>query len=533
MDSEETKKIKTDELTINFLPSVLIEQIFLRLPVSTLLRCIEVCKQWHKIIRDPQFVTAHLEQASPCALLFFPKESVQGELYPSDAIILDETWSQSTLAVPVIGPDDILCGSCNGLICLYTRTSTIKIANLATGECLHLDKPVKNLKGDHFSFYHFGFHPVTKEYKVVHFLGEHKKKSQGTFDVIQVYTLGSDKWKDVRTSEALSLSCVKDSGVVDVDGTMFWLTEDAEASWKHSIISFGLSEETFARIQLPEDALGGYRRYWITEIDGKVCIATAEVYKHQPRMLADKMQIWTLDSKVEPRWSQMYSLRCAYNYYLPRPHFVHWDNIMVQDVFGNLYSYELFGHEAKLSNRVKQLNFSPHKPDNVQAYICVKSLVRLDAYKKVGIVHGSKQRDGWALKKWEAWERQICDAEKSWKDVYKLEQDSLAFPQHLAMLVKRALNCLPDEVIRQRITMEIDQALQHLPDCQDQASKQATDVICSAFSEVRKHLRASMEADDLQRLLIDLLNRLEGLSNSAANNSHDIVAVPEANASHE
>jgi hypothetical protein len=222
MASEETKskKKKEEECIINGLPSHLVERIFLRLSVSTLLRCTEVCKQWHKVIRDPQFITAHLEHAPRCALLFFPQESVQGKTYPSDAIVFDEGWSQSAVAVPVIGPDDFLCDSCNGLLCLYTKASTIKIANLATGECLHLDKPIKNLKGDHFSFYRFGFHPVTKEYKVTHFLGEHQNTSQGTFNVIQVYTLGSDKWKDVRSSEDLSLSCVKNSGVVNTDGLM-------------------------------------------------------------------------------------------------------------------------------------------------------------------------------------------------------------------------------------------------------------------------------------------------------------------------
>uniref|UniRef100_A0A0A9F5H6 F-box domain-containing protein n=1 Tax=Arundo donax TaxID=35708 RepID=A0A0A9F5H6_ARUDO len=176
MVSEEakSKKRREEDCIINCLPSDLIERIFFRLPVRILLRCVEVCKQWYTFIRDPQFVTAHLKQAPRCALLFFPEESVLGKLFPSDAIIFDEAWSQSTLALPVIGPDDFLCGSCNGLLCLYTKTSTIKIANLVTGECLHLDKPVKSLKGDHFSFYCFGFHPVTKEYKVTHFLDEHQ-----------------------------------------------------------------------------------------------------------------------------------------------------------------------------------------------------------------------------------------------------------------------------------------------------------------------------------------------------------------------
>ncbi|CAL5081973.1 unnamed protein product [Urochloa decumbens] len=533
MDSEETKtkKKQKEQCIINCLPSDLIERIFLRLPVSTLLRCIEVCKQWHKVIRDPQFITAHLEQAPCCALVFFPPESVQGKPYPSDATIFDEAWSHSTLAVPVIGPDDFLCGSCNGLLCLFTKTSTIKIANLATGECLHLDKPIKNLKGDHFSFYRFSFHPITKDYKVTHFLDEHQNYSRGTFSIVQVYSLGSDKWKDVKSSEVLSLSCVKNSGVISVHGSMFWLTEDAGASWKHAVITFDLNEESFARIQLPEVALGGYRRYWITEINGKVCIATGEVHKYRPKILADKLQVWTLDSMVDQNWSQTYSIPHTHNYYLPGPHFVHRDKIMVQGILCDMYLYELFGENCrtKLSNRVKALNFSPHKPDNMQSYMCVKSLVRLEAYKKVGILHGSKQREGWNLKKWEAWERGICKSEDAWKNLYELEQNSLALPRNLAIEVKEVLKHLPDEVIRQRITKEFVQILQQLPDCPQQhprslqrlnlvESKRDREKLIARSNRVKDMVKVSKEVCvDICRALMCVLDHCKGTSNSAAN----------------
>uniref|UniRef100_A0A453L2K0 F-box domain-containing protein n=1 Tax=Aegilops tauschii subsp. strangulata TaxID=200361 RepID=A0A453L2K0_AEGTS len=293
--AEETKpkKQKDEERIINGLPGELIERIFLKLPVSTLLRCTGVCKEWHKIIRDPQFVTSHLQDAPQCAFLFFPQESISGKLYPADAILIDETWSQSACAVPVVGPGDSLCGSCNGLLCLYTKSSTLKIANLATGECLHLDKPVKNLRGDYF-LYNFGFHPVTKEYKIIHFLGDsvegHPLHNNSRFRVVQVYTLGDDKWRDIKTPEALSLNCVKNSGAVNIGGTMYWLTEDMVATWQHAVMTFDLSEENFARIQLPatvlEDSAGdGPRRYWVREIDGKICIATAQTCSFQPRRL--------------------------------------------------------------------------------------------------------------------------------------------------------------------------------------------------------------------------------------------------------
>ena len=234
-----SKKQVIEECIINRLPGDLIERIFLRLPVSSLLRCICVCKHWHDFIRDPQFVTSHLQHAHRYALLFFPQGLVSGKFFPSDGILIDEAWLPSTYAVPVIGPDDSLFGTCNGLLGLYTKTSTIKIANLATGECLHLEKPAKNVRGDHFSFYSFGFHPMTKEYKITHFLGdcvEGRPHNNDKFSVIQVYTLGDEKWKDIPTPEALSLSSVRNSGVVSVDGTMYWLTEDKTASWQYTYV---------------------------------------------------------------------------------------------------------------------------------------------------------------------------------------------------------------------------------------------------------------------------------------------------------
>ncbi|KAK3130339.1 hypothetical protein QOZ80_6BG0492210 [Eleusine coracana subsp. coracana] len=377
-EKNKPEKQGKEDFTINDLPRDLIEWIFLRLPVSTLLRCIGVCKQWYDIIRHPWFVTSHLHHAPRCTLLFFPQESVLSDHFPSDAIVFDEAWRHSAWAVPVIGPDDLLCGSSNGLLCLYTETSTIKIANLATGECLHLDKPVKNLRDDHFSFYRFGFHPVTKEYKVTHFLGEDGSYSQGTFNVIQVYTLGSEKWRDVSTPKAFSLSCVTNYGVVLVDGTMHWLTEGTGASWKHAVVSFDLSSETFARIQLPAAALEGSdsRCFWTTEIDGKVCIATAEVGRDLPRMLASELQIWTLDNRVEQRWSQKWKTQHAPNC-IPGPHFLYEDKIIMLSHDFNLHLYVLLGMacEAKLSNMVQLLDFTPRTSQKVQSYKFVKSLV--------------------------------------------------------------------------------------------------------------------------------------------------------------
>jgi F-box interacting protein len=406
-----SKRQINEECIINRLPGDLVERIFLRLPLTTLLRCVGVCKHWHDFFRDPQFATSHLQNAQHYTLLFFPQGSVSDKPYPSDAILIDEAWSPSTYAVPVIGPDDLLFGSCNGLLGLYTKTTTIKIANFTTGECMHLQKPAKNMRGDHFSFYSFAFHPVTKEYKITHFLGdcvEGRPWNKDKFSVIQVYTLGDEKWKDIPTLEALSLNSVRNSGVVNVDGTTYWLTEDETVCWQHKLMSFDLREESFAMIQLPAEREDqdyfGPRVFWIRDIDGKLCVLTAQTGRYDARILVGELQIWTIDNPLEQRWSQKHNIMNPPNY-IPGPHCVHRDRIMAQSG-SSVGLYELIHEniEISYSKMARLFDFTPRKLYNMQSYICVKSLVCLDLYKKAGIVCRPKQQVGWQSKKWEAWD---------------------------------------------------------------------------------------------------------------------------------
>ncbi|CAL5045016.1 unnamed protein product [Urochloa decumbens] len=487
-----------EESIINCLPTELIEHVFFSLPASCLLQCTSVCKKWRKIIRDSQFALAHLQHASSCMLLFSPQGSVSGKLYPSDAIVFDEAWSPSKLAVPVIGPDDRICGSCNGLLCLHTPTSTIKIANLATGECLHLKKPTKSLKDDHLSFYRFGFHPATKEYMVIHFSQESSPLTVGRFNVIQVYTLGDEKWKDVATPEPLSLNCVKNSGVAIVDGTMYWLAEDKGSDWQHVVMSFHIGEQSFAHIQLPavdlEDwalGIGDDRHYWITEIDGKVCVSTAQSWEG---MLFGKLQIWTLNEQVGQCWSQEYIINLLSPFALGLP-FVNGGKIVIQHCDGNLCSYELLGKnfEIELTKMVKLLDLSPRGEDGMQFYVFVKSLVPLDVYAKAAIVHRPKRLGEWRLKKWKAWEQERVTQEVAWRRIHQKEHEWMAHRRAAVMEIKETSQGLPDG-IQAQISMEMDRILQHLQDCPDQHRSPAQQRLnWVEMMQERKKLSARLE----------------------------------------
>ncbi|RCV12139.1 hypothetical protein SETIT_2G245400v2 [Setaria italica] len=326
---------------ITLLPEDMIELILVWLPANTLTRHRIVCKQWNRIIQDPQFIMAHLQRAPHRPLLFYNRASISNKLYPSEAILFDEAWSPSRWNVPVIEPDDFLCASCNGLVLLYSDKSTIKIANLATGKCLHIAKP------------------VTKEYKVIHILCEKVHAYGDKFDIIQVYTLGEDKWRDIRVPEVQSLYDMERSGVVIVDGAMYWLNGKKENKWGRAVVSFDLSEERFEWIQLPNNA----------------------DLENSPRGLVGKLQIWTLDNKIDQSWSQKYIIQLS-SVNIPRLYFIHGGKIVVYDHGRNLYYHELIGQNVRIEQRkmMKLLNYGPRWRRSMQSYKHVESLVRLDAF---------------------------------------------------------------------------------------------------------------------------------------------------------
>jgi hypothetical protein len=92
------------------------------------------------------------------------------------------------------------------------------------------------------------------------------------------------------------------------------------------------------------------------------------------------------------------------------------------------------------------LDVSPRKLYNMQSYICVKSLVCLDVYKKASIVRRPKQQVGWQLKKWEAWEHNLRELEKLWGHSQKQEHHlSVCWPNFIRLdeylFLKDLTNC--------------------------------------------------------------------------------------------
>jgi len=107
-------------------------------------------------------------------------------------------------------------------------------------------------------------------------------------------------------------------------------------------------------------------------------------------------------------------------------------------------------------------DFSPRKLYNMQSFICVKSLVRLDVYKKAGIVRRPKQQVGWQLKKWEAWENELREVEKMRSNIHKLEHKIFGVIDKMVKMHQLLVD--NSHAISERVRTELNQVLQHKPE---------------------------------------------------------------------
>lgn len=412
MATEEHAAVQpVEDPAIGITPDV-IEQILLRLPVSSLLRFRRVCKQWCNMINDPHFIREHALRAPKHLLLFYPKfdisigHRIRNTFQPNHAMVINEKWSPATYAASHIDPDDHLFASCNGLLCFF-KPYVLKIANPATGHYLYISKPDGVSLYDLHYLYSFGFHPVTGEYKLLHFLCEPQHYKSGRpfhFDIIQVYTLGDSKWRCIRTPRKC---CMVNLGVVNVDGAMYWLTEDEGTSCGMSVVSFDLREETFTLIQLPplikvkETAFCATPTfaYYIAEIDNMVCTVAIPYQSHVPRWrrynaeLFGRMEIWALESQVEHKWFLKYRIQSpTARRYVPQPCFIYREKIVLQDRHGNAWYHDLPGKNVQIEQReeVKLLSLGACRFYETQSYFYKETLVPLTAYAGAAIVRSSR-----------------------------------------------------------------------------------------------------------------------------------------------
>jgi F-box interacting protein len=218
----------------------------------------------------------------------------------------------------------------------------------------------------------------------------HNQKSPCQVDSIQVYTLGEEEWREMRVP---SVPFLVSSGVVNVDGAMYWITGAKDECSDMAVMSFDLKEEVFTSVRAPalqreKKARYDMCDYSITEIDEKVCFVITVTHSclrsSQQYHAPGEFDIWMLDCQSKQKWFHVYNIIWPPGFWstLRPPVFLHGRKVLLQTTTGTLHSYDVTSSYCQLkTSSQREVKVARHsRPRVVHSYLYKESLVALDGF---------------------------------------------------------------------------------------------------------------------------------------------------------
>ncbi|CAK9180400.1 unnamed protein product [Ilex paraguariensis] len=252
---------------IHSLPHEIAIDILSRLPVTSLIKFRFVSRASQILTNDPPLVKLHLSRTAkdnPC-FIFHSDYPIRNKIYfveLSDHDDQKEIVREIQTPFSASMPESIVVGSCNGLLCLSDDllfNGSLYVYNPFTRKHKELPKSIKFEQQE--VVFGFGFHPVTKEYKVVKIIyygtaynadnrpWRYSRVRNRDFlnSEVQILSLSSNTWRSIgevpfqlerRSSEAL------------VNGRLHWLTQWGKyhGVLGRVIVSFDLADEQFREV---------------------------------------------------------------------------------------------------------------------------------------------------------------------------------------------------------------------------------------------------------------------------------------------
>ncbi|KAK2974971.1 hypothetical protein RJ640_009130 [Escallonia rubra] len=278
---KKSKRTRKTKAGLPILPEEVIFNILLWLPAKViydLMRC--VCREWYNIIRDSNFINAHLLRSTSGLLIHncrSPELAHFVEIKDSDVTVTEERYP---LRIS-------LCATCNGLVLYldHLTGSHLYVANFVTKQQMLLPM-VTHCDA---LFCSLAYSASTREYKVVH----NYTDINGNF-CFEILTVGVDKaWRPVRTEHLCCANLRTLCSIsVCIGKFMYWAGGSSLC-----ILSLDVETEMISLLPIPK---GCNVRKNLIAIGNFLCMTTA--------LSELSWDIWLLVDVKTGEWTKLHTI---------------------------------------------------------------------------------------------------------------------------------------------------------------------------------------------------------------------------------
>ncbi|KAM3268155.1 F-box/kelch-repeat protein like [Capsicum chacoense] len=352
---------------IPYLPTEIIFEILLRLPVKSIIKFKLVSKSFHSLLSSPHFINNHLIFSRKKLLLLAPNQNLSKKTHTLCSTFYEKNYvDHVNLDYPVKSPCLFtrFMGSCNGLICLSVENMII-IWNPSTRKWKKIAKEPIIMNQDYYFTYGFGYDELNDDYKLV-LVYSSKIKNVG-YNEVKLYSLRTNSCK--RIKGFVNGYVYSNSGVL-LNNFIHWDTRKHHDfdGCDSTIVYFDLVAERKGKIDLP--------RYENVDVHWDLMCSRDSLFGFCHCEYEGAVDIWIMkEYEVEESWTKFASV--AY-YVVPgifdRPLFINEDgevlliegqSLVLFNTRNNIYK-DLQVHVPDVHGRVDMAmyNESLVSPDN-------------------------------------------------------------------------------------------------------------------------------------------------------------------------